>query len=65
MTKYQYKSVVLPFKPGLFKQGLPDIEGTLNAEGRDGWRLRQVVLPSSSWGSSDNVVAILERPLAD
>jgi hypothetical protein len=64
VIKYEYKSIVLAFKAGLFKQGLPDIEGTLNTEGKDGWRLRQLILPSSSWGSSDNVVAILERPLA-
>jgi hypothetical protein len=65
VTKYEYKSVALAFKLGLFKQGLPDIEGTLNTEGRDGWRLRQIILPSSSWGASDSVVAILERPLAN
>jgi hypothetical protein len=64
VTKYEYKTVVLAFKAGLFKQGLPDIEGTLSSEGRDGWRLRQIILPSSSWGSSDSVVAILERPAA-
>jgi hypothetical protein len=64
VTKYEYKSVVLGFKPGLFKQGLPDIQGTLNSEGRDGWRLRQIILPSSSWGASDSVVAILEKPVA-
>jgi hypothetical protein len=61
---YEYKSVVLPFKIGMFRQGLPDIAAGLNEEGREGWRLRQLVLPSSSWGTSDSVVAVLERELA-
>jgi transcriptional regulator with XRE-family HTH domain len=61
VTKYEYKTLVLPFKMGFFKQGLPDIATSLNAEGREGWQLKQIVLPSSQLGTSDNVVAILER----
>jgi len=61
---YEYKSIVLPFKVGLFRQGLPDIEAALNPEGREGWRLKQLVLPSSSWGTSDSMVAILERQVS-
>jgi hypothetical protein len=60
---YEYKSIVLPFKMGVFHQGLPDIQAALNPEGRDGWRLKQLILPSSSWGSSDSMVAVLERRL--
>lgn len=63
MPKYEYKTVVLPFKMGLFKQGLPDIASALNAEGREGWQLKQIMLPSSQLGTSDRVVAILERGL--
>ena len=61
MSKFEYKTVVLPFRVGIFKQGLPDIQKALNKEGQQGWRFRQMVLPSSSWGSSDSMVAVLER----
>ena len=60
---YEYKSIVLSFKVGVFRQGLPDIVAALNPEGREGWQLKQLVLPSSSWGSSDSMVAVLERQL--
>ena len=62
---YEYKSIVLPFKVGVFHQGLPDIEAALNPKGREGWRLKQLILPSSSWGTSDSMVAVLERQLSD
>jgi transcriptional regulator with XRE-family HTH domain len=58
---YEYKTVVLPFRVGLFKQGLPDIQKVLNKEGEQGWQFKQMVLPSSSMGASDSMVAILER----
>ena len=61
--RYEYKSIMLPFKVGIFHQGLPDIQAALNLQGRDGWRLKQLILPSSSWGSSDSLVAVLERQL--
>ena len=63
MPRYEYKSIVLPFQMGVFKQSLPDIQTTLNAEGRQGWQFKQMILPSSQWGSSDSMVAILERLL--
>jgi hypothetical protein len=40
---------------------VPDIQAALNAEGRDGWQFKQMILPSSQWGTSDSMVAILER----
>src|SRR5688572_22611123 len=52
MSKFEYKSLVLPFKFGFFKQGLPDIQTALNKEGLDGWQLKQVIMPSSDWGKS-------------
>jgi DNA-binding XRE family transcriptional regulator len=63
MSKFEYKTLVLPFKFGIFKQGLPDIQTALNKEGLDGWQLKQMILPSSDWGKSDSMVAILERGL--
>jgi transcriptional regulator with XRE-family HTH domain len=65
MRKLEYKTVVLPFRMGLFKQGLPDIQTALNKEGQQGWRFTQMVLPSTEWGKSDSMVAILERALDD
>jgi transcriptional regulator with XRE-family HTH domain len=61
MSKFEYKTVVLPFRIGMFKQGLPDIQKALNKEGEQGWQFKQMVLPSSQLGSSDSMVAILER----
>jgi transcriptional regulator with XRE-family HTH domain len=61
MNKFEYKTVILPFRVGIFKQGLPDIQKALDKEGQQGWQFKQMVLPSSQWGSSDSMVAILER----
>jgi transcriptional regulator with XRE-family HTH domain len=61
MSKFEYKTVVLSFKFGLFKQGLPDIEAALNKEGGAGWQFKHMVLPSSDWGKSDSMIAIFER----
>lgn len=65
MKTYEYKTVELPFKFGIFKQGTPDIEDVLNAEGAKGWRLQQMVLPASSnMGQSEKMIAILEREVS-
>ena len=63
MNRYEYKTLTLNQKGlGLFtSRKVPDLEGTLNREGRDGWRLRHVLLPSAAFGESDKVVLILER----
>ncbi len=47
MNLYEYRSIVLPFQIGVFKQGLPDIQAALNAEGLQGWQFKQMILPSS------------------
>jgi transcriptional regulator with XRE-family HTH domain len=65
MRKFEYKTVVLPFRMGIFKQGVPDIQTALNKEGQQGWRFTQMVLPSTEWGKSDSMVAILERAVDD
>lgn len=62
VTKYEYKSIEMPFRFGVLKQGTPDIEKLLNAEGEQGWRLRQILTPAGgSFGQSDRMIAILER----
>lgn len=63
MSQFEYKTIVLTFTGGIFKRGLPDIESALNREGREGWQLKEIILPSSSLGTSDCVVAILERAI--
>ena len=66
MKKYEYKTIELPFKFGIFKQGTPDIDEALNIEGADGWRLQQMVLPASSnMGQSEKMIAIFEREVVE
>jgi hypothetical protein len=67
MQKYEYKTILLEFKGlGLFKSRKisPNLEDVLNREGRDGWRLNKVVLPSKDLGESENVIIIFEREIA-
>jgi len=62
MKKFEYKTVEMPFRFGILKQGTPDIEAVLNAEGEKGWRLHQIVVPAgSNFGQSEKMIAILER----
>jgi len=62
MSKFEYKTIVLPFKFGIFKRGVPDVESALNKEGRDGWRFKQMVLQASAnFGESVGMIAIFER----
>ncbi|WP_275557243.1 DUF4177 domain-containing protein [Pseudoalteromonas sp. J010] len=37
------------------------MQSLLNAEGQNGWQLKQVVIPASGFGESDSMVVILER----
>lgn len=64
VKKYEYKTVELPFKLRFFKSGTPDVQSLLNAEGQNGWQLKQVVIPASGFGESDSMVVILERETA-
>ncbi len=63
MTKYEYKTITLAQKGlGLFKsREVPDLENTLNREGRDGWRFREVIQPSAAFGESDKMIVVFER----
>ena len=62
MKKFEYKTVEMPFRFGILKQGTPNIEALLNAEGEKGWRLHQIVVPAgSNFGQSEKMIAILER----
>lgn len=66
MKQFEYKTVFLKFKGlGFFKSRKisPDLENVLNREGRDGWRLSKVVVPSKDFGESENVIIIFEREI--
>ena len=63
MKKYEYKTVELPFKLRFFKSGTPDVQSLLNAEGQNGWQLKQTVIPASGFGESDSMIVILEREI--
>lgn len=65
MAKYEYKTITLEQKGlGLFRsREVPDLENALNREGREGWRFREVILPSAAFGESDRIIVVFERQL--
>ena len=52
MAKYEYMTVTLAQTgSGLFKsREVPELQNALNRWGREGWRLREIILPSASLG---------------
>jgi hypothetical protein len=64
MNKIEYKTIMLPYKTGIFASDSFEVEQLLNKVGADGWRLSQIVLPSTVWGRANSMVAILERAAA-
>ncbi len=71
MQKHEYKTVDIEWKQG-FLAGIkaasfPDIKAILNREGRDGWRLVQILSPDllMSTRTVERMVAIFERPTID
>ena len=62
MTKIEYKTIWLPYKTGIFQSDSVEVVDMLNKVGEEGWRLSQIVLPSTVWGRANTMVAILERP---
>jgi hypothetical protein len=61
MNQIEYKTVLLPYKTGIFQSDSIEVADVLNKEGVDRWRLSQIVLPSTMWGRSNTMIAILER----
>jgi Domain of unknown function (DUF4177) len=64
MSKFEYKTILLPYKTGLFQSDNLEIAEALKPVAADGWRLSQIVLPSTVWGRANTMIAILERPTA-
>jgi hypothetical protein len=61
LSQFEYKTVMLPYKPSVFQGDSAELSELLNKEGAEGWRLSQLALPSAVWGRSNSMVAILER----
>jgi hypothetical protein len=61
MSQFEYKTVLLPYKPSVFQDDATEVAVLLNKESAGNWRLSQILLPSSLWGRSNGMIAILER----
>ena len=64
MTKIEYKTILLPYKTGIFQSDSVEVVEILSKVGEEGWKLSQIVLPSTVWGRANTMVAILERAKA-
>ena len=61
MTTFEYKTLLLPYKPSCFQSDNFEIQELLNVEAGERWKLCQLVLPSTVWGRSNGMIAVLER----
>ena len=61
MSQFEYKTILLPYKPSTFQDDATEVSASLNKEATDRWRLSQIVMPSSLWGRANGMIAILER----
>ena len=61
MSKLEYKTILLPYKTGIFQSDSVEVAEVLNREAKERWQLAQIVLPSTVWGRSNTMVAILAR----
>ena len=65
MSQIEYKTILLPYKTGIFQSDSVEVAEILNKEGVERWRLSQIVLPSTVWGRANTMVAIMERTIED
>ena len=47
------------------KKGTSNVDAALNEEAVDGWRFKQMVIPTDSTGGSEQMIAIYERELIE
>ena len=64
MSNLEYKTLLLPYKPSIFQSDNSEIQEALNVVAQERWRLSQIIEPSTLWGRSNTVIAILERAKA-
>ena len=66
MTKYQYKTITLK-QTGLGFSTLKilNLKSILNTEGKKGWRLSEIVIPSLLSANSGKVIVIFEREIVE
>lgn len=65
MKSYEYKTAAIKFNHGWFKKGTSNVDAALNEEAIDGWRFKQMVIPTDSTGGSEQMIAIYERELVE
>ncbi len=66
MKKYEYKTVILKQQGlGFSSRKIPGLESTLNTNGKEGWRLHEIVIPSAALADSNKVILIFERELVE
>ena len=61
MSRIEYKVVKVSTKDVFTRDVSPELESVLNAEGRDGWKLVNSIVPASFGGESERVVLVLMR----
>jgi hypothetical protein len=61
LSKLEYKTVALPYRPSFFTGDSADIDVILNKEAGDRWKLTQIISPSAVWGRTNAVLAVFER----
>jgi hypothetical protein len=62
MSRFEYKTTVLPYKFGLFKNDAPDVQTMLVRESDQGWQLKQMLMAVNNSGGADSILAVFERP---
>ena len=61
VSTFEYKTLLLAYKPSTCSTDDTELALALNKGAGEGWRLSQIVLPSTIWGRANGMVAIFER----
>lgn len=65
MKNYEYKTTSIKFNHGWFKKGTSNVDAALNEEAIDGWRFKQMVMPTDATGGTEKMIAIYEREIVE
>lgn len=65
MKNYEYKTISIKFNHGWFKKGISNVDEALNEGAIDGWRFKQMVMPTDATGGTEQMIAIYERELVE